>query len=187
MDQLSHNCLVEGARAATKNITRFDHLSHESMLEALKEVRESDPDNAILVITEGLFSMDSDTPDINKTQQACKKYNAFMMLDCAHDFGCMGENGRGMWEVQNLKDRSNVIMIGTGSKCLSTNIGFAACDDPKVIEYLKIESSTYKYTNALTPIQAATSLSNLRILNSELGKQKRRRVLENYKYLRTKL
>ena len=49
------------------------------------------------------------------------------MIDCAHDFGSMGENGRGMWEVQDLKDRSNVIMIGTGSKTLSTNIGFAAC------------------------------------------------------------
>ena len=71
--------------------------------------------------------MDSDTPDLNLTQQACKKYGAFMLLDCAHDFGCMGRNGRGNWEVQNLKDRSNVIMIGTGSKCLSTNIGFAAC------------------------------------------------------------
>jgi glycine C-acetyltransferase len=82
--------------------------------------------------------------------------------------------------MQGLKDKSNVIMIGTGSKCLSTNIGFAACENPKVIEYLKAESSTYKYTNALTPIQAATSLSNLRILSSELGKQKRRKVLENY-------
>ena len=131
--------------------------------------------------------MDSDTPDLNKTQQACKKYNAFMMLDCAHDFGNMGENGRGMWEVQDLKDRSNVIMIGTGSKCLSTNIGFAACENPKVIEYLKVASSSYMYTNALTPIQAATSLSNLRILKSELGKQKRKKVLENYKYLRNKL
>ena len=60
------------------------------MLKALKEVRGKDKENAILVITEGLFSMDSDTPDLNKTQQACKEYNAFMMLDCAHDFGCMG-------------------------------------------------------------------------------------------------
>lgn len=72
MDQLSHNCLVEGANAATKKIHRFEHLNHEAMVKMLKETRENDPDNAILVITEGLFSMDSDTPDLNLTQQACK-------------------------------------------------------------------------------------------------------------------
>lgn len=80
-----------------------------------------------MVVTEGLFSMDSDTPDLNLVQKTCKQYRAYLLIDCAHDFGCMGENGRGMWEVQELKDRSNVIMIGTGSKTLSTNIGFAAC------------------------------------------------------------
>lgn len=41
--------------------------------------------------------MDSDTADLNATQQVCKKYNAFLLIDSAHDFGCMGENGRGCW------------------------------------------------------------------------------------------
>lgn len=64
MDQLSHNCLQEGAYAATKNVYKFPHLKHEAMVEELRKVREKDPDNAILVVTEGLFSMDSDTPDL---------------------------------------------------------------------------------------------------------------------------
>ena len=41
--------------------------------------------------------MDSDTADLNKTQKICKKYNAFLLLDCAHDFGCMGKDGKGCW------------------------------------------------------------------------------------------
>ena len=139
------------------------------------------------MITEGLFSMDSDTADLNETQRICKKYNAFLLLDCAHDFGCMGTDGKGCWEIQKLKDLSNVILIGTGSKCLSTNIGFVGCNSPKVIEYLKYYSTAYMFTNAINPVQAATSLSNLRILRSELGRQLRRKVLENYKYLRAKL
>jgi glycine C-acetyltransferase len=77
--------------------------------------------------------MDCESPDLNKIQQACKKYGAFLLIDCAHDFGCMGENGRGMWEVQNLKDKSNCVLVGTGSKSLSTNVGFVGCDDPDVI------------------------------------------------------
>ena len=131
--------------------------------------------------------MDSDTADLNQMQKICKKYDAFLLIDCAHDFGCMGENGRGNWEIQNLKDLSNVILIGTGSKCLSTNIGFVGCNAPKVVEYLKYFSTSYMFTNAINPVQAATSLSNLRILRSELGRQLRRKVLENYRYLRAKL
>jgi glycine C-acetyltransferase len=65
------------------------------MITLLKATREKDPDNAILVVTEGLFSMDSDSPDLNNYQQACIKYNAFLLIDCAHDFGHLGETGKG--------------------------------------------------------------------------------------------
>lgn len=77
--------------------------------------------------------------------------------------------------------------MGTGSKTLSTNIGFIACEDFHVIEYLKVFSSSYMFTNAINPVQAATSLANLRILNSEHGNQLRRKVMDNYKYLRAEL
>lgn len=72
---------------------------------------------------------------------------------------------------------SNVLLIGTGSKCLSTNIGFVGCNDPKVIEYLKYFSTAYMFTNAINPVQAATSLANLHILRSGHGKQLRKKVL----------
>lgn len=64
MDNLSHNCLQEGANASTKNVIKFNHLDHEALVEALKKTREADSENAILVVTEGLFSMDSDTPNL---------------------------------------------------------------------------------------------------------------------------
>lgn len=65
----------------------------------IKEVREKYPNDGIFIVTEGLFSMDADTPDLVGLQKICKKYEAFMMIDMAHDFGCMGENGRGCWEA----------------------------------------------------------------------------------------
>jgi glycine C-acetyltransferase len=77
--------------------------------------------------------------------------------------------------------------MGTGSKTLSTNIGFVGCDDNNVIEYLKIFSTAYMFTNAINPVQAATSLANLRILRSEHGSRLRKQVLQNYTYLRSKL
>lgn len=95
MDQLSHNCLQEGSNAATKNIQKFEHLNQNAMIELLKKTRENDKDNSILVVTEGLFSMDSDSPDINAYQKVCKQYGAFLLVDCAHDFGHIGETGKG--------------------------------------------------------------------------------------------
>ncbi len=89
----------------------------------------------------------------------------------------MGEGGRGCWEVQKLTDLSNVILLGTGSKCLSTNIGFVGCDDPNVIEYLKYYSTAYMFTNAINPVQAATSLANLHILRTEHGRLLRKKVM----------
>lgn len=97
MDNYSHNCLQEGAYAATKNVIKFRHLDNKAMEAKLKETREKNPDGAILCVTEGLFSMDSDTPDLNDFQRITKKYDAFMLIDCAHDFGCMGPGGRGTW------------------------------------------------------------------------------------------
>lgn len=49
--------------------------------------------------------MDSDSPDLNAYRRICKKYDAFLMIDCAHDFGHIGPKGRGVWEIQELTDR----------------------------------------------------------------------------------
>jgi glycine C-acetyltransferase len=121
--------------------------------------------------------MDSDSPDIVAYQRISKKYGAWLLVDCAHDFGHLGETGKGIWEVQGLKDRSNVIFLGTGSKCLSTNVGFVGCTNPDLEMYLKYTSSSFMFTNAINPIQAATSLANLRLLKSEIGRQLRAQVL----------
>lgn len=129
------------------------------MEEKIKEIREKNPDQGIFVVTEGLFSMDADTPDLVGLQKICKKYDAFMMIDMAHDFGCMGENGKGCWEIQGLKDLSNVVLMGGGSKCLSTNLGWVGCTNRAVIEYMKVHCTAYMFTNAVNPVQCATALS----------------------------
>ncbi len=68
----------------------------------IKEVRKLIPTEVILVVTEGLFSMDSDYCDLIELQKITKKYDAFLLIDSAHDFGCMGPNGKGVWELQGL-------------------------------------------------------------------------------------
>lgn len=72
---------------------------------------------------------------------------------------------------------SNVILAGTGSKCLSTNIGFIGIKDKNVIEILKHTSTAYMHSTVLNPAQAATSLAQLKILRSEEGALKRKKVV----------
>ena len=186
MDGLAHNCLREGASNSTKNIHMVEHLSNKSMIEKMRQIREKFPENGILCVTEGLFSMDSDTPDFNELQRECKKYKAFLMIDCAHDFGCMGSTGKGTWELQGLKDKSNVIFTATGSKSFSTNVGFAGCDDLNVIEYLKIFSTPYMFINSISPIQAATALANLKVIRGAEGIERREKVQTLCRYARAK-
>jgi glycine C-acetyltransferase len=131
--------------------------------------------------------MDADTPDLVGLQKVCKKYDAFMMIDMAHDFGCMGASGKGNWEAQGLKDLSNVVLMGGGSKCLSTNLGWVGCTNKAVVEFMKVHCTAYMFTNAVNPVQCATALSQLRLLRSEEGNRIRKKVIENYMYTKKRL
>eukprot|EP01017_Pseudomicrothorax_dubius_P040588 TRINITY_DN636_c0_g1_i1.p1 TRINITY_DN636_c0_g1~~TRINITY_DN636_c0_g1_i1.p1 ORF type:complete len:481 (+),score=131.22 TRINITY_DN636_c0_g1_i1:65-1507(+) len=187
MDKLAHNCLQEGSFIATQNVFMVRHLDNRAIEEKLKEIREKDQENGIMVVTEGLFSMDSDTPNLGELQKICKKYNAILFLDMAHDFGVMGENGRGAWENMGLEDKSNVIFMGAGSKVMCTNFGFVSCIDENVIEYIKLFSTALMFTNAVSPVQATSALTSLKIVRSPEGRQLRKKVIDNSTYVREKL
>jgi len=131
----------------------------------LENIRSKDTTNAIMVITEGLFSLDSASPNLSNMQKLAKKHNAFLVIGCAHDFGVIGENGKGVWEEQNI-DRSNVILVGTGSKTSSINFGFIGCQDKAVPDYMKYFSPAYMFTNAINPVQANSAIATLRIIRS---------------------
>ena len=126
MDVLAHSCLQEGARAATQNIHFHGHLNIEGLSRRLQRIRANDKENGILVVTESLFSMHSDTPNIGALRAVCDQYDARLLVDCAHDFGCIGEDGLGHLGLQNMVDAADVI-IGSFSKTFASNGGFKLC------------------------------------------------------------
>src|SRR4029079_3925482 len=93
IDSLAHAFLQEGAAASTKNIYPRRHIEVDECRHWLSEIRAKDKENGILVVTESLFSMDSDTPNIAAMQEVCREYDATLMVDVAHDLGCLGEDG----------------------------------------------------------------------------------------------
>ena len=186
MDMLSHSCLQEGASAATNNIHLFRHLDTEYCRGILAKIRSRDQENGILVITEGLFSMDSDTPDLIALQSLCHEYNATLVVDVAHDLGCLGEDGRGHIGMQNMLDKVDVVM-GSFSKTFASNGGFVACKSRAVKEYLRFYSAPTTFSNALSPAQAAVILKAFELVESDEGRVLRQRLLSNVLSLRREL
>lgn len=186
MDGLCHSCLQEGAFAATRNVHLHGHLNIASARRHLARIRARDAENAILVVTESLFSMDSDTPDIAALQDLCREFKATLVVDCAHDLGNLGEDGRGHIGLQHMIGLVDIVM-GSFSKTFGSNGGFVACNSPAVREYLKYYSAPQTFSNALSPIQAAIVLKAFEIIKSPEGRTLRADLMGNITYLRTKL
>ena len=186
IDGLAHNCLQDGALAATRNVYLHGHLNLQSTRRHLKRIRARDKDNGILVVTEGLFSMDSDTPDIGAMQDLCREFNATLMVDIAHDFGNIGEDGHGHIGLQQMTGKVDIVM-GSFSKTFASNGGFVSCNSPAVKEYLRYFGSSGTFSNALSPIQSAIVLKAFEIVRSEEGRTLRADLMKNVLYLRDQL
>jgi glycine C-acetyltransferase len=183
IDQLSHACLMQGARAATQNLYLFRHNDVDALRHRLTKIRAKDSENAILVVSEGLFSMDSDSPRIEEMQQVCREFGAVLMMDVAHDFGATGPHGTGQIGIQQMLGRVDIVM-GSFSKTLATNGGFVATRSRSARQFLGIYGGTHIYSNGLSPVQAATALEALRIVRSPDGDELRERSYDNILRLR---
>jgi glycine C-acetyltransferase len=186
MDGLAHACLQEGAHAATRNVHLHAHLKLDSARRHLRRIRARDTSNAILVVTESLFSMDSDTPDLRALQVLCREFDATLLVDVAHDLGCLGPHGRGHIGLQGMLGEIDLVM-GSFSKTFASNGGFVACNASAVKQYLKFYGSSATFSNALSPVQCATVLKAFEIVQSDEGQRRRETMLDCAIYLRTTL
>ncbi len=183
MDILAHSCLQAGATAATQNVYYVRHLDLDAVARRLANIRATDAKNGILVVTESLFSMHSDAPDLRALRSVCDTYGASLLVDCAHDFGCMGEDGLGRIGEQEMLGDIDIV-IGSFSKTFASNGGFVAVKTRAAAEYLKYYSAPHTFSNALSPVQAATVLEALSIIRSDEGLMLRHKLRDNVNHLR---
>lgn len=176
MDYLCHACLQQGAAAATPQINHFIHNDAENLRDRLKSIRAKDARNGIMVITEGLFSMESDSPDLAAMQNACREFGATLLVDVANDLGAMGPGGGGVLAVQGLLGKVDLVM-GSFSKCFASNGGFLASHSPAAKQFAKYYSNPHMFSNALSPVQAAVVSEAIRIVRSPEGDDLRRKLL----------
>ena len=183
IDVLAHACLHEGARNATGNVSTFPHCSNAAVRRRLERIRADHPEAGILVVTEGVFSMDSDVPDIAELQDICRAFGAFLLVDVAHDLGALGPTGRGVLELQDMVGKVDIVM-GSFSKTFASNGGFVATNEPALKPALRYSAGPLLFSNALSPVQAAIVLAALDIVESEDGRQRRDQLMANVTTLR---
>lgn len=186
MDALAHACLIAGAQSATKNVVLYRHLSLEHCRQRLAAIRSRHPDAGILLVTESLFSMDSDTPDIAALQDLARIHGATLMVDVAHDLGCLGADGTGNIGIQNMLGHVDLVM-GSFSKTFASNGGFVAMRDRAVKEYIRYYNVAGTFSNALSPVQSAVVTKALDIIQSAEGAALRKKLMFNVTLLREHL
>jgi 7-keto-8-aminopelargonate synthetase-like enzyme len=186
LDQYAHNCCVEGASAATRNVHRVRHLSTDAIVRQLRRIRATDKENAILVVTEGIFSMNADSPDLPALQSACREYDATLLVDVAHDLGAVGPGGTGILGLQGLLGKVDLV-IGSFSKVFASNGGFAATSSTAISEYLRAGAPPRTFSNAISPPQCATVLKAVQIVRSAEGDRLREALSRVVQVLRESL
>lgn len=186
LDERAHACLQQGAAAATRNIRRCRHLDVERVGQLLARIRADDRENAILVVTEGLFSMDSTTPDVARLQELCHEWGATLLVDVAHDLGSLGPDGLGALGEHSLVGSVDLV-IGAFSKTFASNGGFVWSRANGVRQFLKMAAGPACFSNALSPLQAAVVAEALAIVRSVEGARRRADLLSASLGLRAEL
>jgi glycine C-acetyltransferase/8-amino-7-oxononanoate synthase len=186
IDAQAGDALRQGASAATRNVVPHRHLDTGHVREILAAIRARDLDNGILVVTEGLFGMDADVPDLPLMQHLCREYGATLLVDVAHDLGALGPGGSGSLGEQAMLGKADIV-IGAFSKTFAANGGFVASNSRALKRQLQLFASPYQASCALSPVQAACVLEALRIARSTEGDALRTALLRNVLSLRAHL
>ena len=163
-DDLMHNSGIVGARLSRATTIAFRHNNLSNLEKTLSEHRGKHK-NA-LVLTEGLYSMDGDFPDLPRLIEIKKRFGCWLMIDEAHSLGVLGKTGRGIAEHYGVDPREVDIWMGVISKTLVSCGGFI-CGHKDLIEILRYHSPSFVYSVGLPPAATAAALAALEVIKAD--------------------
>jgi serine palmitoyltransferase len=167
-DALNHTSIVAGARASGAAIRIFKHNDVADLNQLLRQAiimgrpRTRRPWNKILVVIEGVYSMEGEYCDLKQIVQVCKQYGAFVYLDEAHSIGAMGPTGRGCAEYCGVDPNDIDIMMGTFTKSFGAMGGYVAASK-EVIDYLRKRCAGSAFHTSMSPIVCQQVLSAFKV------------------------
>jgi 8-amino-7-oxononanoate synthase len=177
IDKLSHACLVDAARLSGATLRVFPHNDLEKLERLLVSTRAKFPTARILIATESVFSMDGDLCPLREIVELAESHEALLLLDEAHAFGVLGENGMGLAEQENLQHRVT-FQMGTLSKAAGLAGGYLAASQ-NWIDLLTNRARSFIYSTATPPALAHAASASLAVICSAEGKKLRAQLQRN--------
>jgi 8-amino-7-oxononanoate synthase len=178
-DSGDHASILDAVSLSRARVRPFRH-NRLDKLESMLSRAESDG-GGVLVVVDGLFSMEGDLWPLQDVTALCRQHGARLMVDEAHAVGVLGEDGTGACELLDCVDDVDLRM-GTFSKSLASCGGFIA-GPHDVIDFLRVQSRSFMFTAAAVPAATGAALGALRIIRSDEGAEMRAKVLDNARYL----
>ncbi|NOY63730.1 MAG: aminotransferase class I/II-fold pyridoxal phosphate-dependent enzyme [Gammaproteobacteria bacterium] len=171
-DALIHNSVIQGIQLSGAHRMTFAHNDWQALDEIL--TRSRNEFERVLIVIEGIYSMDGDFPELRQFVEVKKRHKSFLMVDEAHSQGVLGETGRGIGEHFGVCGSDVDIWMGTLSKTLASCGGYIA-GESALVEHLKFAAPGFLYSVGISPPLAAAALAALNIMQCEPERVKRLR------------
>ena len=162
-DELCHASIRDGITMSTAKSYKFQHNDLEDLESIIKRYHTEPVE--VYVVTESVFSMDGDCPNLEELVALCKKHNCHLVVDEAHALGVFGENGEGVVQSLGLQDKvfARIVTFGKGLGCH----GAAIIGSEELKSYLVNFARSFIYTTGLSPHSVATILIAYQHLKTE--------------------
>ena len=165
-DELSHASIRDGIQLSNAKSYKFQHNDFEDLERLIQNLSSKSQDlTTIYIVTESVFSMDGDAPNLEELVALSNKYNCYLVVDEAHALGVFGNSGEGLIQLLGLQDPvfARIITFGKGLGCH----GAAILGSQKLVDYLVNFARSFIYTTGLSPHSVATILVAYQHLQTE--------------------
>jgi 8-amino-7-oxononanoate synthase len=163
-DSLIHASVRSGVKLSGATARPFPHGDLDALEKVLQRV--SPGARQILILVEGIYSMDGDIADLPRLVEIKRRYNALLMVDEAHSMGVLGATGRGIAEYQNVDPADVDLWMGTLSKAFASCGGYIA-GSRELVTYLRHTAPSFVYSVGLAPALAGVALRALKLLQQQ--------------------
>ncbi len=159
-DSLNHASIIDGVRLCKAQRYRYANANMDELEEQLKLAQKQ---RFRLIVTDGVFSMDGNVAPLDRIAALAEKYDAMVMVDESHSAGVVGNTGRGVTELYNLRGRIEII-TGTLGKAFGGAIGGFTTGKKEIIGLLRQRSRPYLFSNSIPPLVAAAGIKMVEMM-----------------------
>ncbi|HLO60592.1 MAG TPA: glycine C-acetyltransferase [Bacteroidales bacterium] len=180
-DSLNHASIIDGVRLCKAQRYRY---ANADMADLEEQLKKASANRFKIIVTDGVFSMDGNVAPVDQICKLAEKYDALVMVDECHSAGVVGNTGRGVTELYNIRGQVDII-TGTLGKAFGGAIGGFTTGRKEIIEMLRQRSRPYLFSNSLPPMitKAGIAMFDMMSETSELQE----RLHENTDYFRNEI